>query len=270
MLTIFEFKLEVASPCQNDCELCAHADLMRHIKGYQLSLENLEKFLRYTERSNYFIRSLSIHGPGEPTLWRHLAEGLAMIRRSKSIGWVTMVTNGLLIDKITDDVMGCLDRLFVSVYSNYNKADGLAALRARHGAKISCWDGTYFWDHLAAPTVTAPIPAGCSCVGPMLYDDKIFTYCGPPVFGAAQAKGVDILQVPHLWVPLAPNYMAGYNEKLIGRMDICRYCWANSNFKGRWRENDPRKTFVDTPSDAIRRVIPSAGREHSPVAPVIQ
>jgi len=60
MLTIYDFKLEVASPCQNDCELCAHADLMRHIKGYQLSLEQLARFIHCTERSNYFIRSLSI------------------------------------------------------------------------------------------------------------------------------------------------------------------------------------------------------------------
>jgi hypothetical protein len=270
MLTIFEFKLEVSSPCQNDCELCAHADLMRHIKGYQLSLEKLDRFLFYTERSNYFIRSLSIHGPGEPFLWRDMNEGLRMLKRSKAIGWVTMVTNGLLLDRIQDDSMACLDRLFVSVYANYNRAETLAAFRAKWGRKVSLWDGTYFWEHAADPKASAPATGGCNCVGPMLYDDKIFPYCGPPVFGAAKNKGVDVMSIPNLWVPLGLNYMASYNAKLVGRMDICRTCWANPNFSGKWRANDPRKTFPDTPPDAIRRIIPAAGVERPEVSPAIQ
>jgi hypothetical protein len=270
MLTIFEFKLEVSSPCQNDCELCAHADLMRHIKGYQLSLESLDRFLFYTERSNYFIRSLSIHGPGEPFLWREMNEGLKMLKRSKAIGWVTMVTNGLLLDRIHDDAMACLDRLFISVYANYNRGEVLQKFRAKWGEKVSLWDGTHFWEHATSPTQTAPATGGCNCVGPMLYDDKIFPYCGPPVFGAAKAKGVDVLSLPNLWVPLGLNYMASYNARLVGRMDICRTCWANPNFSGRWRANDPRKTFPDTPPDAIRRIIPAAGQARPEVSPAIQ
>jgi hypothetical protein len=270
MLTIFEFKLEVSSPCQNDCELCAHADLMRHIKGYQLSLEKLDRFLFYTERSNYFIRSLSIHGPGEPFLWRDMNEGLKMLKRSKAIGWVTMVTNGLLLDRIRDDAMACLDRLFVSVYANYNRAEFLQGFRAKWKEKVSLWDGTYFWEHSADPRQSVPATGGCNCGGPMLYDDKIFPYCGPPVFGAAKNKGVDAMSIPNLWVPLGPNYLARYNPRLVGRMDICRTCWANPNFSGKWRANDPRKTFPDTPPDAIRRIIPAAGQARPEVSPAIQ
>lgn len=270
MLTIFEFKLEVSSPCQNDCELCAHADLMRHIKGYQLSLEKLDRFLFYTERSNYFIRSLSIHGPGEPFLWKDLNEGLRMLKRSPAIGWVTMVTNGLLLDRITDDGMACLDRLFISVYANYNRHELINAFRAKHRTKVSLWDGTYFWEHAADPRQTAPATGGCNCVGPMLYDDRIFPYCGPPLFGAARAKGVDPLAIPNISVPVGPNYLSLYNARLVGRMDICRYCWANPNFRGQWRENDPRKTLPNTPPDAIRRVIPTAGQERPSASPVVQ
>ena len=271
MLTIFDFKLEVSSPCQNDCELCAHADLMRHIKGYQLSLEKLDRFLFYTERSNYFIRSLSIHGPGEPFLWKELNAGLQRLKRSKSIGWITMVTNGLLLDRITDDGMACLDRLFISVYSNYNRHELLARLIARHAKKIRTWDGTYFWEHTSGSAQkTAPLTGGCNCSGPMLYDDKIFPYCGPPVFGAAKAKGIDVMSIPNLWVPVGPNYMATYNARLVGRMDICRTCWANPNFQGEWKSNDPRKTFPDTPPDAIRRAIPTARGERAVSAPVVQ
>lgn len=270
MLTIFEMKLEVSSPCQNDCELCAHQDLMRHIKGYQLSLEKLDRFLFYTERSNYFIRSLSIHGPGEPFLWRHLNEGLKMIKKSRAIGWVTMVTNGLLLDRISDEAMGCLDRLFVSVYSNYNKHEVMRDFLKRHHERVMLWDGTNFWEHSADPARTAPATGGCTCVGPMLFDDRIFPYCGPPVFGAAKAKGVDIDTIPHLSVPLGPNYMSAYNARLVGRMDICRYCWANPNFEGRWRTNDTRKRFADTPPDAIKRLIPSAGEGRTVSAPVLQ
>jgi hypothetical protein len=270
VLTIFEFKLEVSSPCQNDCELCAHADLMRHIKGYQLSLENLDRFIYHTERSNYFIRSLSIHGPGEPFLWKHLNEGLLRLKRSRAIGWITMVTNGLLLDRISDDAMACLDRLFISIYANYHCHETLERFRAKHGDRVRLWDGTYFWEHTGGTQQTAPATGGCNCVGPMLYDDRIFPYCGPPVFGAAKAKQVDVLALPEISVPLGPYYMTTFNAKRVGRMDICRYCWANPNFHGQWRENDTRKTFPNTPPDAIRRVIAGAGQARPAVSPVVQ
>ncbi len=270
MLTIYDLKLEVSSPCQNDCELCAHADLMRHIRGYQLSLEQLERFLFYTERSNYFIRSLSIHGPGEPFLWRHLNEGLLMLKRSTAIGWISMVTNGLQLNRISDESLGCLDRLFVSVYSNFNGHDALSALKERFPDKVRLWDGTFFWEHASGNHVAAQTTGSCSCPGPMLYDDKIFRYCGPPLFGAAKARNVDVLSLPNIWVPVGPNYMAGYNARLVGRMDVCRSCWANPNFQGRWKPNDPRRTFHDTPPEAIGRIIPEAGRQHDPVAPATQ
>lgn len=270
MLTIYEFKLEVSSPCQNDCELCAHADLMRHVRGYQLSLEQLDRFLFYTERSNYFIRSLSLHGPGEPFLWKHLNEGLRRLKRSPAIGWMTMVTNGLLLDRITDDSVACLDRLFVSVYANFNKHALLEEFRAKYGNKIALWDGTHFWEHTSEKSHTVPATGGCNCFGPMLFNDTIFPYCGPPVFGAAKAKGVDVMAEPHLSVPIGMNYMDSYNARLMGRMDICRYCWANPNFDGKWRQNDTRKTFPDTPPDAIRRVMPWAGQRREDVSPAIR
>lgn len=270
MITINDLKLEVSSPCQNDCELCAHADLMRHVKGYQLSLEKLERFLFYTERSNYFIRSLSIHGPGEPFLWKHLNEGLLMLRRSRAIGWISMVTNGLLLDRLSPEGLGCVDRLFVSVYSNYNRHALLEDLMAKHPGKLRPWDGTRFWQHASSPGEEAPATGGCSCFGPMLFDDKVFLYCGPPVFGAAKARQIDIDTVPNLWVPVGPNYLATYNERLVGRMAICRSCWANPNFKGAWKVNNTRKTFPDTPPDAIRRIIPQAGAERPEAAPAIQ
>lgn len=270
MLTIYEFKLEVSSPCQNDCELCAHADLMRHVRGFQLSLEQLDRFIFYTERSNYFIRSLSIHGPGEPFLWKHLNEGLRRLKRSRAIGWMTMVTNGLLLERINEESMDCLDRLFVSVYANYNRHDSLDRFRERHGTKVSLWDGTYFWEHSTDRSATAPATGGCNCFGPMLFNDHIFPYCGPPVFGAAKAKGADVMQIPHIAVPLGMNYMSGYREKLMGRMDICRHCWANPNFSGRWKTNDTRKAFPDTPPDAIRRVMPEAGAQREDVSPAIR
>ena len=166
--------------------------------------------------------------------------------------------------------MACLDRLFISVYANYNRHELLERFRAKHGERVKFWDGTYFWEHADNPGKTAPATGGCKCVGPMLYDDKIFPYCGPPVFGAAKAKGVAVLSEPKLWVQLGLNYMASYNAKLVGRMDICRYCWANPNFQGEWRENDTRKTFPNTPPDAIRRVMGGAAPTRPATSPAIQ
>lgn len=270
MLTVFEFKLEVASPCQNDCEFCAHADLMRHVKGFQLSMEQVDRFLYYTERSNYFIRSLSLHGPGEPFLWKNLNEGIIRLKRSRAIGWMTIVTNGLLLDRIDDEAMQSLDKLFVSVYANYNKHEELQRFRERYGNKVGLWDGSYFWQHSSSPGETAPATGGCNCFGPMLYNDYVFPYCGPPVFGAAKAKKIDPIQDKTLCVPLGIGYLESYNAALSGRMDICRYCWANPNFKGAWQKNDTRKILPNTPPDSIRRAIPSAGANRPQTSPSIR
>ena len=113
--------------------------------------------------------------------------------------------------------------------------------------------------------------ARCARLGEQWGYDEINLNCGCPSERVQRgAFGASLMKEPHLVVPIGMNYMATYKEKLMGRMDICRYCWANPNFAGQWRANDTRKTFPDTPPDAIRRVMPAAGAQREEASPAIR
>ena len=84
----------------------------------------------------------------------------------------------------------------------------------------------------------------------MFFDRKVFLFCGPTVFGAAEKKGVSILEYPEMYTEIGPHYLectaaprqrewdASLNrivevdrEKKTGNHELCRYCVANNNFE---------------------------------------
>jgi uncharacterized Fe-S cluster-containing radical SAM superfamily enzyme len=166
--------------------------MISEFKGYQLSLEELGKFIDSTKKSDYFIEELSIHGAGEPLLWDHFEEGIKVLKNSGVIGKIIVTTNGLLLDKIYDETMSSIDMLSVSVYPGYQNYALLNEKKAKYKEKIEI--------NLVSKFIAKPVrkyslmPGICSCPGPMFIKDKIFLYCGPPVFDAANLKGVDIFE----------------------------------------------------------------------------
>lgn len=77
-------------------------------RNYHLPLDELAEFLRVTEESGYFIERLDLTGPGEPLLWKHLREGLKLIRSSKAIGSINVVTNGLELSRLDEVSWACI------------------------------------------------------------------------------------------------------------------------------------------------------------------
>ncbi len=229
MKRIKQIKCEVQSKCQNDCTMCAHGEQRRLLPYYELSLAQLEKFLDVSRRSGYFIETMRIHGPGEPLLWRHFNEGVALMKRSGIIGSIFVATNGLLLHKISEAAWECIDEMRVSLYSSFKGHRKLHDLIDKRSHKINIHPVDTF-RRLPVAGEEAAIPCRCLCDGPMLMGDRVFLYCGPPVFGAVERFDQEIFVDSDLSVPVDRNWLSAYQEKKKGHMYLCKRCWANSNF----------------------------------------
>lgn len=225
--TIHSFVIEVASGCQYDCSNCAHGELRKNTKGYQLSMEQLHSFIECTEKSHYHIKELSIHGPGEPLLWKHLNVALPILANSPAIETIILLSNGRNLDKIKEETWRYIDGIDISLYENDYELS-LDNLAEEHQEKLNIMRKNYFWPrvekHEAFDT-----PCICISKGPMQMGDTVFLYCGPQVFDAAELLGIDIYDLDYLYAKVGEDYLAKYNPSNVGNMAICRHCWANGN-----------------------------------------
>ncbi|MFC1524553.1 hypothetical protein ACFL6N_07165 [Thermodesulfobacteriota bacterium] len=247
MKKIRQMKCEVQSKCQNDCVLCAHGEQRRLLPHYELSLADLQKFLDVSRDSGYYIDDMRIHGPGEPLLWRHFNEGVGLMKDSGIIGSIFVATNGQLLEKITDDTWDCIDEMRVSLYSSFDRHEKLHEIIDRFPDKVMVNKVDTFRT-LPVAGEEASIPCRCVCDGPMLLGDRIFLYCGPPIFAAAHLFEENALGNSELSVSVGRNWLDSYDEQRMGNMKYCKRCWANSNYSsekvphevkgGKWRFMD--------------------------------
>jgi hypothetical protein len=168
--------------------------MISHYKDYQLSLEELENFITLTKESGYYIEELHMHGIGEPLLWKHFDVGIARLKKSGVIDRISLISNGLLLDKIRDETWEYIDSLLVSIYPDFPKREELVKLKELHGDKIILMNSSEF-SLKPARRYKGKIPCDCKCSGPMFVKDKIFLHCGPPAFDAAAVKGVDMFSL---------------------------------------------------------------------------
>jgi hypothetical protein len=228
MLEIGQIYLEVCGACQKNCVLCAHSGMQLAYPEYQLTIVELKKFIDCTKISGYFFETIAIHGIGEPLLWDHFEEGIDLLKKSRIGGKIAVITNGLLLDKIKDQTWEDIDLLIVSVYPNFSKHDLLQEKKEKYKDKIEVRPITTFkakplWGYRNAT------PCCCVCPGPMVVKDKIFLYCGPPVFDAAKLATIDIVKSNDLYVEIKPNYLETFDKTKIGNLKFCNYCWANAD-----------------------------------------
>ncbi|MEO5353942.1 MAG: radical SAM protein [Magnetococcus sp. XQGC-1] len=224
---VYAVFLEVSSACHFDCANCAHGEMRAATKKYQMTLEQLKKFIYFTEKSNYYIEHLRVHGPGEPLLWRHFNEGMFLLRQSKSIGRIEITTNGMAIHKIEEATWDYVDSVDVSVYEEAQPAALQDAL-SKHPDKVRLNQTDDFIRRVSKEEVPIAIPCWCGVSGPMVYGDVVFLSCGPTVFGAADLIGKDAFSMKDLYVDLSENYLETFDAKKIGNMELCRYCWGNN------------------------------------------
>ncbi|MEO5348230.1 MAG: radical SAM protein [Magnetococcus sp. YQC-3] len=219
--------MEVVSACNYDCEQCTHGSARKQTKKYQMSIAQLKKFIECTEKSNYYIERLIFHGPGEPFLWKHFDEGMALLRQSKHIGHITVQTNGMMFDRIKDSTFDCIDLFYVSLYDKNNKIV-LKDSVAHHMHKIDAHYTDTFRLRVQPDEVPMDIPCACQCFGPAIFGDHVFLYCGPVVFDAAAMLGKNVYDMKELYVELGDDYLSSVDLTKKGNMELCRYCWGNN------------------------------------------
>lgn len=237
--------LGVCTACEYDCVSCSHQAIRYRFRRYQMSLDEVRTFLRLTEASGYRIEQLQITGPGEPLLWAHFTEGLRLLRASKAIGFIEIISDGLAVEQIKPDAWTSFDRLWISLYpETAHLRPTLETLRMRHPEQLRIRSAETFRSPVPAGTVL-PIPCACDCPGPMVFNGRVFYYCGPTVFDAAAAAGVDLLADTSMSGPLRERYLerpdasdARDRWTLLAPVDrwqktgthaLCRHCFANRN-----------------------------------------
>ncbi len=234
--TLRHMLLEVCGACQNNCQNCAHVGLRRDNPRYQLSMEQLERLLLYTEQSGYFIEKIRLHGSGEPLLWKNLNEGIGLLSRSPVIGTILLATNGLSLERILERTWDDIDKLRISVYANFNNDDLLEEITRKYPQKVVIKRVKSF-STLPNEGENFPIPCSCRCSGPMAYGDHLFFYCGPPVFQAARLRRTNVWEYKDIYTEIKMGYLKNYCRTQGGNMDLCRSCWANSYADPPWEVN---------------------------------
>lgn len=172
-------------------------------------------------------------------LWKNLSAGLEMIRQSGIVRKIQIASNGLAIDKISDQDWDNLDVLRITCYPHQN--DRMSALRRiqKDHKKLLLMPREKFYTRERG---SSQLPCKCSCEGPMLLGDTLYFYCGPMVTEAiALAKEAGVMEDPVISVLVKSGFMGLYNEDYRGNLVYCPYCWANTSLPKKWIPHRGRK-----------------------------
>lgn len=126
---------EVTAHCNLRCAHCDHASPWMHNKFL-----SVPQFERDVERlaSVFHADEIRFAG-GEPLQHPELVQILRIARRSDVANGIVILTNGLLLNKVSDEVFDLTDCLVVSLYPGIRLPYDLAKMEAKardHGAKI--------------------------------------------------------------------------------------------------------------------------------------
>lgn len=226
--------IEVCGDCNYNCKSCGHSSFRSVYKNYHMTIHELNRFLYYTKKSKYYIREACIHGPGEPTLWKNLNEGIKVLHESDVVGGIYLLTNGSFLDRIEEETFEYIGKLDISIYPDAKKNDLITYLCDKYPDKIGLGHYNKFW---VSPTKedVGSIPCRCTCPTPSFIGNKIF-YCSGCIFDAAKLKGVDIYDCHEVYSVLKENYLENAS---LGNFDLCKYCAVNDNIYKQldWQEH---------------------------------
>lgn len=223
---------QVCSDCQNNCQFCNSKHLIDIYKNYHLTIQELNKFIYYTKKSNYYYNKILLYGPGEPTLWDNLNEGIKILYNSGITDNICMYSNGVSIDNIKEETWSYLNNIRFSIYPSTKNKKYLREIQKKYGKnKISEVHIHSFYSYLTKKQ-KGNIPCKCLCPGPTFIKDKIFFFCHcPSLFTAAKIMGVNIFDYENIYSKLKENYLVEIEDEIEQTRDFefCKYCVANSN-----------------------------------------
>ena len=221
--------LFVCLACQRSCSQCSQRGLMQWKPDYQMSLGEVEKFISDTKESDYDkFKSIIISG-GEPLLWRHLEEGVRMLRESGLSHQLNIFTNGINAEAVTTGLFDNITILRLSKYAENKPV--LADLVDRFGSEhIKIVDQTM---HYPIPTelLDNVLPAKCGCEGYGLCDGIM--YACPMVPAVAKEFNLELADFPESYCDLQPHWAEILNDFDKANHLFCRGCIGNQKVRGR-------------------------------------
>jgi len=208
----------VCLQCQRHCSECSQQPLMNWKPKYQMSLEEIEKFIKVTKDSGYDKFKWIIISGGEPLLWNNLEEGLSLLKKSKIANAIKIFSNGINVSKITYKVLINSSVIRVSQYKENWQI--LQDLKRQYKNKIEIVDRTV---HTKLPTKLYDnvLPAKCHCQGYAVCDNKI--YACPMIPAICRKLNFDI----EYFCPIIPHWVEALD--LFNRENeyVCQGCIGN-------------------------------------------
>ncbi len=125
-------ELIVSDHCNISCRQCNHASPVR--RKWNATPQDAERDLQCLT-GIYQANYLRLIG-GEPVLNPHLADIICVAAKADVAEKLILVSNGILLDRLSDDVFAMLDEVEVSYYPNVGLSDAaIDAIRLR-GARL--------------------------------------------------------------------------------------------------------------------------------------
>lgn len=105
-------EINATKHCNLSCRSCSHSSPLE--EHFVLQPEETSSSLRELSR---FLRAETVRiVGGEPLLHPNLSSLLCAVRESKIADRVCLVTNGILLDQIDEELLSCFDEIQISLY----------------------------------------------------------------------------------------------------------------------------------------------------------
>lgn len=161
--------LYTISKCNLSCAECIMAEAMKKYNNYQMTLQEIENLIYFSELSNYKF-DIILSG-GEPTLWDNLLNGVKLLKKSNITKSITIFSNVINLKNINDELVNYIDSIRISEY-DYNKKN-INIVLEKYPSKIKVVNREYFWENPKHP-IFESLPAECLNREYMFYNNRVY------------------------------------------------------------------------------------------------
>jgi len=192
---------------------------------YHMSLDEIRQFLFFTKKSGYIFNNLTFGG-AEPLLWKNLEEAINLIKKASFIKEISLISNGLLLNRRNMDKLNDIDQILISKYK-INEKHINNFLSKYH--KIKVLENEW---HYKKPfyVIKGAVPGVCTCPNLIaLHKQKIY-WCSA-ICSLMTELMLDETVYPDLALELKRNYLNGMFRGDYGSHKFCGACIFNENVR---------------------------------------
>lgn len=239
------------SRCDRLCSTCLMYDwVLTDRPAHDISLEQLDRFLRASESSGY---KFYMHiGGGEPLLWPNLYDGLRMIKESRCSAGILLPTNGKMSPKKAKTLEECLpffDCLRITRYHD-NESDAeeiLNYVRNRSNMPIKISGRTTHYLGIPSRRVENGTPAICRCSAYAFWGEEVTLCVSAPILmrKLPEVAHVDYSK-KYIWnSDITQGYLKKFKTPRTEQI-ICGYCVQNKRVASKRKTACPVATGENT------------------------